>query len=153
MCPYCGRDFHMHDGALCPLVESAMVRTLREAVAFLEDQRTERAKALALSQSVTPRVVRIGNDAPAQLLCSFDLNRGIVVIYNDDAADVWLGADKQHVEDATKRFALKPTCAIAFTSPGELWGFGNAASPQLVYVLELPPGRAPVEFASLAKLA
>lgn len=153
MCPYCGRDFAMHGGALCPLVESAMVRTLREAVAFLEDQRSEKARTLALSQAVTPRVVPVDNGAGnAQLLCSFNLNRGAAIIYNDNAEDVYLGEDRQHIEDATKRFALKGLTALTFTSPAELWGIGSVAGPQLVYVLELPPGRAASEFAALATL-
>lgn len=153
LCPFCDRDVSMHAGTLCPLLDGMITRSIAAAVALVEDQRTERAKQLALTQSVTPRIIRLGNNAPAQLLCSFNLNRGVAVIYNDDAADVWLGSDKQHIEDATRRFALKTKCAIAFTSPGELWGFGGAVSPQLVHVLELPPGRSPTEFALLAKLA
>jgi hypothetical protein len=152
MCPYCGRDFKMHSGSLCPILDNAIARSIAAAVALVEDQRSERAKRLALSQSVTPRVVRLDNAQP-QALCSFNINRGSVLIYNDDAADIFLGQDKQHVVDATMRFTLKTKTAIAFTSPAELWGFGGAAGPQLVSVLELPPGRSPMEFAFLAKLA
>jgi len=154
VCPYCGRDFSMHSGQVCPVLGDGLTRMLREAIAYIEDERSARASALSLSQAVTPRVVRLGNGAGnAQLLCSFNLNRGVAIVYNDDAADVWLGADKQHIEDATMRYPLKTKTAIVFTSPAELWGFGSAAGPQLVSVLELPPGRAPVEFATLAKLA
>ncbi len=142
----------MHAGALCPVLDSAIARSVAAAVALVEDQRSARAQTLALSQAVTPRVIRLDN-VNAQLLCSFNLNRGVALVYNDDAADIFLVQDRQHAGDATTRFTLKTRAAIAFTSPGELWGIGNAAGPQLVSVLELPPGRSPVEFAFLAKLA
>lgn len=151
LCPFCGRDYEMHPGQLCPVIDNALTRMIAGAAVLIEDQRSERARTLGLNRPLTPRRASLG-DGEAQLLVGYDLNRGCALVYNDDAADVWLGSDRQHIEDETTRFPLKANTALVFTSPAELWGIGSAAGPQQVYVMELPPGRAPVELASLATL-
>jgi len=124
------------------------------AAAIVAAQRDEKAVQLALSSAITPRMYPLTNVAgQAVMILSFNLNRGCALVYNDDAADIWLGEDKQHIDDATKRFPLKTKNAIAFTAPSELWATGNAVGPQSVFVIELPIGRQSAEYAFLGKLA
>jgi len=154
LCGYCGKGFDAHGGEICPVLSRSLTELVRGTVALVTHDRSERAKTLALSQAVTPRVYGLTNVAGQSLMIlSYNENRGVALVYNDDAADVWLGSDRQHIEDATRRFPLKTKCAVVFTSPAELWAIGNAAGPQLVSVLELPPGRGPIEYAAFAKLA
>jgi hypothetical protein len=155
VCPYCGKPFEAHAGQMCPVLDAAMTKTLRDAVAFVMNDRDERVKRLATSSAITPRRYPLDNSTPAgkannaQQILGFNLNRGIAIAYNDDAADVMLAEDAQHAHDATKQFVLKAKSAIAFSSPNELWAVGTTAGPQNVYVLELPPGRAAAEAIAL----
>jgi hypothetical protein len=154
VCPFCGKPYDTHQGEICPVLDSSLTRMIAGAAALVVKQRDETAKQLALSSAITPRMYPLTNVAgQEQLILSFNLNRGVGLVYNDDAADVFLCEDRQHAQDATKRFALKTKNALAFTSPAEIWATGNAAGPQNVFVLELPPGRQSAEFAALAKLA
>jgi hypothetical protein len=149
-CPYCGQDFATHNGGLCPMLDTAMSKQVRAIVQLLQDEQDEKTKQLALSSSIVPQRYPLDNGVGnGQMICPFNLNRGIVYVYNDDAADAWLGEDRQHVEDPTKRFPLKAKSGIAFTSPNELWAIGGAAGPQNVFVLELPPGRQAAEMIAL----
>jgi hypothetical protein len=153
VCPFCGKDYGAHGGQACPVLDSSLSRAVRAAVAAIENDRTEKAKLAALNTSVTPLVYRLDNAAGnAQRILQFNSVRGAALIYNDDAADVWLGDDKQHIEDATKRYPLKTKNVMIHNSPAELWAFGNAAGPQLVSVIELPRG-VDAAYAFLAKLA
>jgi hypothetical protein len=154
ICPWCGKTYDTHDGEICPVLSSSLTRMIAAASALVIAQRDEKADALALSSAITPRLYPLTNAAgSALLILGYNKNRGCALVYNDDAADVWLGEDKQHIEDPTKRFPLKTKCATVFTSPADVWAIGNAAGPQNVYVLELPPGRQASEYASLTKLA
>lgn len=154
VCPFCGGSWESHGGASCPVLDSSLARIVRAAVAAIEADRSEKAKQLALNASITPLVFGLDNGAgAAQKILGYNENRGAAIVYNDDAADIFLGDDRQHISDATKRFVLKTKNAMMFNSPAELWATGSAAGPQLVSVIELPPGRAPEGFAFLAKLA
>jgi hypothetical protein len=154
-CPYCGQDFATHGGKLCPALDDAMTKQVRAIVAIIQREQDEKILQLALSSSITPRRVPLTNVAGTgvQPILPFNINRGIALVYNDDAADIMLGEDRQHVEDPTKQWPLKTKNAIALSSPNELWGIGTAAGPQNVFVLELPPGRQAAEYAALFKLA
>lgn len=150
-CPFCGRDRALaHGEDLCPVLDSSLTRMAAAAAAIVQDASDKRIEKLALSRAATPRRVQLDNGAGnGQMVLGFDLGRGIALLYNDDLADVWLGEDRQHIEDPTKRFPLKAKGALAITSPHELWAIGSAAGPQSLYALELPPGRQAAELAQL----
>jgi hypothetical protein len=154
ICPWCGKTYDTHNGEICPVLNSSLTRMIAAATAIVMNERDEKAKALALSMAITPRMYPLTNVAgQEQMILGFNLNRGVAIVYNDDAADVFLCEDRQHANDATKRFVVKTKTALTFTSPAELWATGNAAGPQNLFVLELPPGRQASELATLAKLA
>ena len=152
VCPFCGRDYGTHGGEPCPVLDSSLARAVRGAVAAIEIDRADKAKARSQNLVMTPIVYALGNlTGSAQKILSYREER-VAIIYNDDAADVFLGNDKQHIEDATKRIPLKTKTALIHNSPAEVWAFGSAAGPQNVSVLELPSG-IDAAFAFLAKLA
>ncbi len=154
VCPYCGKDFDAHAGDLCPVLDASMTKQIRAVVQLIQTDRDEKLKQLALSTVAPPRLARITNGVnDIQQLLNANFDRGAALVYNDDAADVFLGIDKQHLTEADKRFLLKTKNALTFTSPTELWCTGNAAGPQNVYVWDLPPGRQSADVATLAKLA
>lgn len=145
VCPYCSSNTPHMDG--CPKQATAISRAVREALEAMDEARTAKYRDLAATAASTKQV-RLASDQSQQIVARNE-NRGVVIVANDDDAQVFLATDRNLLNDTTKQFPLKGHSAMVFTSPGELYGLGSTAAAQNVFVMELPPGRQSAEFAQI----